>query len=54
MTQEELAAAARRVVERTCAEQGVPVHVEDPAVLGRIAALIWSELKERDRNEPAA
>jgi hypothetical protein len=31
---------ARRWLDRTCAAQGVPVEVEDPATLAKVVALL--------------
>lgn len=33
-------AQVQELVERTCAEQGVPVKVTDPTVLRRVAVLL--------------
>jgi hypothetical protein len=30
----------RRLVERSTAAQGLPFHVQDPAILARVAALV--------------
>lgn len=39
MTDEQLR-RIRRIVEFTCAEQGVPVHLEDPATIRKIVRLL--------------
>ncbi|HEY2054657.1 MAG TPA: hypothetical protein VGH14_12045 [Solirubrobacterales bacterium] len=36
---ESISDAAQRIVERTCTEQGLPVKVTDPVVIGKIAAI---------------
>jgi hypothetical protein len=36
----DLAARARAWVERTCAEQGIPVKVSDPATIASVAELL--------------
>jgi hypothetical protein len=40
MTPAEVREAARRIVERSTREQGLPFHVEDPAVLARTARVL--------------
>jgi hypothetical protein len=40
MTSAELREAARRLVERSTREQGLPFHVEDPGLLAKVAALL--------------
>lgn len=37
-----LAEAARALVERTCAAQGLPFKISDPALLHKIASLLVS------------
>lgn len=37
------ASAARTMVERSCREQGVPLKVEDPGTLARIAAVLRTD-----------
>jgi hypothetical protein len=41
MTEEQVKAAAVRVVQRSTQEQGLPFHVENPALLAAVAALLW-------------
>lgn len=40
LSDEEAAAAAARIVERTCREQNQPGTVEDPAILNRVASIL--------------
>lgn len=40
MPRDELAARARAWAERTCAAQGLPVKVEDPAALAKVVAVV--------------
>ncbi len=40
---DELRHAAAELVSRTCTEQGIPEHVEDPAVLRSVAAVLRSD-----------
>ena len=39
-TDDDLAARARAWVERTCAEQGVPVKISDPQTIAKVAELL--------------
>lgn len=39
----------RQWVQRTCAEQGLPFHVTDPATIARVAATLRSAREERLR-----
>ncbi len=48
MTPAQLREAARALVKRSTAAQGLPEHITDPAVLGRVAAIIG-----RDTNPPS-
>lgn len=36
----------RRIVEFTCWEQGVPIHVEDPSTIRRVVNLIWPYVED--------
>jgi hypothetical protein len=47
MTPAEVREAARRIVERSTREQGLPFHVEDPAVLARTARVLRAARAER-------
>jgi hypothetical protein len=47
MREDEVRRKAIAWVERTCAEQGVPVKITDPLVLARVAAI----LQEGHRNQ---
>lgn len=49
MTPAEISAAAARIVERTCREQGLPLTIEDPAALARVAAILVAERKAGGR-----
>lgn len=40
MSEQDLAAVAASIVERTRAEQGLPRHVEDPETLTRVALVL--------------
>lgn len=40
-------------VERSCAAQGVPVHVSDPAVLARVGVLLGHGERPRAHGAPA-
>ena len=40
MTADQVSAAARALVERSAAEQGIPITVTDPAALARVAAVL--------------
>jgi hypothetical protein len=46
MSPAEIREAARRIVERSTREQGLPFHVEDGAVLARTARLLRAALAE--------
>jgi hypothetical protein len=46
MPSAEVMAAARSLAERACADQGLPVVIEDPTVLALVARL----LDERERD----
>ena len=37
---DDLAARARAWVERTCAEQGIPVKISDPQTIAKVAGLL--------------
>jgi hypothetical protein len=51
---EELFDAARTWAARTAAEQGLPVHVEDPATVARLAVLLSPGAPVEHRRAPAA
>jgi hypothetical protein len=40
----------KRLVERSTAAQGLPFHVEDPAILARVAALVNAVSKKAARD----
>lgn len=40
MTAADVAAAAKRLAERSCREQGIPLAVADPDVLRRVANIL--------------
>jgi len=55
MTEDEIAARADRLVERTRREQGLPRTVEDPAVLERVAAILrLSRVVRTDQGDETA
>lgn len=45
---EEYAAKVRAWVERTCAEQGVPVKITDPVTVRRVATLLDGKVRRGD------
>lgn len=49
MTEEELRQAARDLVERTRAEQGLPPKVDDVIALEQVATLVRSVMKSAPR-----
>lgn len=51
---EEIQEAARRLVKRSCAEQGVPEKITDPVVIGKIARILTGKgLISSTQPEPA-
>jgi hypothetical protein len=45
----DLSTRAVAVVERACAEQGVPVKMSDPLALDKVAEILCSEREKRNR-----
>jgi hypothetical protein len=51
-TESDFAARARAWVERSCADQGIPVKLQDPAVVEKVAQLLANPVVDEDH--PAA
>lgn len=51
LTAAELASAAERWVVDSCAAQGVPVHVNDPATIQRVAQAVCGASDAPDRRK---
>lgn len=51
VTRAELREAAARIIERSCREQNIPIHVEDASVLGEVATLLRAR-REHSHGQP--
>jgi hypothetical protein len=49
----DLKAAARRIVEFSCREQGLEVEISDPVVVGKVASILRVGSSSPDGHHPA-
>jgi hypothetical protein len=48
-TDDDLAARAREWAERTAIQQGLPVKIDNPLILKKVAEILWPQDKKGDQ-----